>query len=65
MKLRIAVTVDLTPQQVRDLSRLAAMSGFGSTKAPGQRIRRYLESQVTDTVYYAHEKIEREESDDD
>lgn len=63
MKLRIAVTVELTPEQVKILTRLAKTTGhgFGGTKAPGKLIRRYLESRVRDAVSYCHEHVERDD----
>ncbi len=58
MKIRINLTVDLTPQQVKDLTEHAKSSGHGfdGTKAPGKLIRRLLESAVKDTVAYCHER---------
>ena len=65
MKINVNVTVDLTPQQVRDLKRIAESCGHGhgDTKAPGRLIRRYLTGLVLDAVAYSHEKISHDYDD--
>ncbi len=62
MKLKIAVTVELTKEQVRDLVTLAKSSGHGfdGTKAPGKLIRRYLEAKVAGTVAFCHENVSKD-----
>jgi hypothetical protein len=62
MKLCIAVTVNLTPQQVNDLTRQAKEAGHGydGVKTPGRLIRRLLEDAVRSTVIYAHERVGRD-----
>lgn len=62
MKLRISVSLDLTPEQVKILTRMAKSGGHGfdGTKAPGKLIRRMLESNIKDTVAYCHERTGEE-----
>lgn len=66
MKLRIAVTVELTDQQVKDLTEIAKSCGhsFDGTKAPGKLIRRYLTEEVMNRVWYAHEHVQRRDEDE-
>ena len=62
MKIRVDVTVELTPEQVKNLKKLAKCCGHGhdGTKAPGRLIRRYLEFQVRDAVTYCHEQLSKD-----
>ena len=67
MKLRIAVTVELSPEQVKILTRIAKTvgHGFDGTTAPGRLIRRYLTEELMNRVHYCHEHIDRSDDDDD
>ena len=67
MRLRIALTVDLDPEQVKILTRSAKSSGHGydGVKSPRILIRRLLEGKVVDAVAYCREGVDLTEEDDD
>ncbi len=57
MKIKVAVTVELTEEQVANLSELAESAGFvGSNKR--ELIKNYLTKRVEETVYYSNELVE-------
>lgn len=67
MKLRIAVTVELTPEQVKTLTKIAQTCGHGfdNCKAPGKLIRRYLTESLMNKIHYCHEHLDRDEPEDE
>jgi hypothetical protein len=62
MKIKVSVTVDLSPEQVKTLVTLAETTGHthDGVKAPGKIIRRYLTSRVEEAVAYCHEHLNKD-----
>lgn len=61
MKVNISLTFELTPEQVKDLVTAAKSSGFDYDGTTDKRklIKKYLKSQVENTIYYIHEKVDK------